>query len=125
PDRPDRGEEPARGSTTSRGGRAGEGFGQGQGLKVIVLGGTRFIGRATVEELAAAGDEVMVVHRGVLEPDGMPEVRHLHGERAELVAHRAELHAFEPEAVIDCRALTRRDAEMALEGLPDVERWIV
>jgi len=67
----------------------------------------------------------MVVHRGVLEPDGMPEVRHLHCERSELQGHRAELDAFAAEAVIDCRALTRRDAEMALEVLPDVERWIV
>jgi len=67
----------------------------------------------------------MVVHRGVLEPDGMPEVRHLHCERAELQGHRAELDAFGPEAVIDCRALTRLDAELALEALPDVARWIV
>ena len=36
-------------------------------MRVIVLGGTRFIGRATVEELVAAGHEVMVVHRGRLE----------------------------------------------------------
>ena len=58
----------------------------------------------------------MVVHRGVLEPDGVPEVRHLHCERTELQGHRAELDAFAAEAVIDCRALTRRDAEMALRG---------
>jgi nucleoside-diphosphate-sugar epimerase len=94
-------------------------------LRVVVLGGTRFIGRAAVEELAAAGDEVMVVHRGVLEPDDLPDVRHLHCDRAELSAHRAELDAFAPEAAIDCRALTRRDAEDALAVLPEVGRWIV
>jgi len=89
------------------------------------LGGTRFIGRATVEELAAAGDQVMVVHRGVLEPDDMPEVQHLHCERAELVEHRAELEHFAPESLVDCRALTRRDAETALEALPGVNRRVV
>jgi len=91
----------------------------------VVLGGTRFIGRAAVEELAAARNELLVVHRGVLEPDDMPEVRHLHCERAELAMHRAELDAFAPEAVIDCRALTRTDAELALGALLDVSRWIV
>jgi nucleoside-diphosphate-sugar epimerase len=89
------------------------------------LGGTRFIGRAAVEELAAAGDQVMVVHRGLLEPDDMPDVRHLHCERAELVTHRAELEDFAADALIDCRALTRRDAQTALEALPDVKRRVV
>jgi len=67
----------------------------------------------------------MVVHRGVLEPDDMPEVQHLHCERAELVTHRAELEDFAADALIDCRALTRRDAETALEALPDVKRRVV
>ncbi|TMD17127.1 MAG: hypothetical protein E6I96_02295 [Chloroflexi bacterium] len=78
-----------------------------------------------MEELAAARNKLLVVHRGVLEPDDMPEVRHLHCERAELAMHRAELDAFAPEAVIDCRALTRTDAELALGALLDVSRWIV
>src|SRR5207248_302099 len=98
---------------------------EGPRLKVVVLGGTRFIGRAAVEELAAAGDEVLVVHRGVLEPGDMPQVGHLHCERADLASHRAALDAFAPDAVVDCRALTRVDAESALAALPDVPRWIV
>ena len=55
----------------------------------------------------------------------MPQVGHLHCERADLASHRAALDAFAPEAAIDCRALTRRDAELALEALPDVKRWVV
>jgi nucleoside-diphosphate-sugar epimerase len=94
-------------------------------LKVVVLGGTRFIGRAAVEALVAAGEDVLVVHRGILEPRDMPEVRHLHCERSELAGHRDELESFRPDAVIDCRALTRADAELALAALPDVRRWIV
>src|SRR2546422_901735 len=55
----------------------------------------------------------------------MPEVRHLHCERHELAAHRGELDAFRPDAVIDCRALTQADAEQALSAQPNVKRWIV
>jgi nucleoside-diphosphate-sugar epimerase len=94
-------------------------------LRVIVFGGTRFIGRAIVEELAAAGDDVLVVHRGNLEPDDMPPVQHLHVERTELSAHRAELAEFAPEAAIDCRALTRADAEAVLAALPGEPRLVV
>ncbi|HEY4915164.1 MAG TPA: hypothetical protein VIJ91_14755 [Candidatus Dormibacteraeota bacterium] len=94
-------------------------------MKVIIFGGTRFIGRAIVEELAGAGHELLIVHRGNLEPDDMPKVKHLHVERAELAAHRHELAAFLPDAAIDCRALTRADAETVLSALPSDLRLVV
>jgi nucleoside-diphosphate-sugar epimerase len=89
------------------------------------LGGTRFIGRAAVEEMVAAGDDVLVVHRGVLEPDDMPAVEHLHCAREELAAHRDEIASFGPQAAVDFRALTRSDAELALAAFPGVRRWVV
>lgn len=94
-------------------------------MRVIVFGGTRFIGRAIVEELAGAGHEVLVVHRGQLEPDDMPPVRHLHAERSELGEHTAELRSFKPDAAIDCRALTRTDSETAIGAVPEGIRLIV
>src|SRR5713226_1910948 len=109
--RPDRGEKPGRGQTRR--------------LRVVVLGGTRFIGRAIVEELAAAGHDLLVVHRGQLEPDDMPPVPHLHCDRSDLTAHRNSLAKFRPEAAIDCRALTRPDAETAIAALPAGIRLVV
>ena len=94
-------------------------------MKVIVFGGTRFIGRAIVDELAAAGHDLLIVHRGNLEPADMPAVEHLHLERADLVAHRKELAAFKPDGAIDCRALTRADAETVLEAMPADVRLVV
>jgi nucleoside-diphosphate-sugar epimerase len=94
-------------------------------MRVVVLGGTRFIGRAIVEELAGSGHDVLVVHRGNLEPDDMPPVRHLHANREELGAHRKELVAFEPDAAVDCRALTRADSEVVLDALPAGLRLVV
>ena len=94
-------------------------------MRVVVLGGTRFIGRAIVEELAAEGHDVLLVHRGELEPDDMPPVAHLHGDRSELATRRNELAAFKPDAAIDCRALTRQDAQIALDALPGDLRLVV
>jgi nucleoside-diphosphate-sugar epimerase len=94
-------------------------------LRVVVFGGTRFIGRAIVEELAGAGHELLIVHRGNLEPDDMPALRHLHAERMELGAHRDELAKFNPDAAVDCRALTRADSEAVLAALPGGLRLVV
>ena len=94
-------------------------------MRIVVLGGTRFIGRAAVEELAAAGHKLLLVHRGTTEPEGLPEAQHLHTDRDHLTAHSKELAAFEPDAFLDCRALTRADAETALAALPPDIRLVV
>jgi nucleoside-diphosphate-sugar epimerase len=94
-------------------------------VRIVVLGGTRFIGRAIVEELVQGGHDVLVVHRGNLEPDDMPPVPHLHCDRSDLAAYKNGLAGFRPEAAIDCRALTRADAETALAALPAGIRLVV
>jgi nucleoside-diphosphate-sugar epimerase len=57
-------------------------------LRVLVLGGTRFIGRALVFELVNCGHSVAVVHRGEHEGELPPEVPHIHADRGRL-AERA------------------------------------
>ena len=78
-----------------------------------------------VEELVSAGHDVLVVHRGTLEPDDMPTVEHLHTDRAGLRDHAGELAAFGPQAALDSRALTRADARAALSSLPSGIRLVV
>jgi len=94
-------------------------------MRVAVLGGTRFIGRAIVEDLVEAGHDVMVVHRGTTEPADLPEVIHLHAARAELPSVAGELRGFRPEGVIDTIAMTAADARAALDVLPVGPRLVV
>ena len=49
-------------------------------MKLLVIGGTHFVGRAVVEHAAARGHDVTVFHRGAEEPEGFPDVEHLHGD---------------------------------------------
>ena len=94
-------------------------------MRFIVLGGTRFIGRATVDRLHRDGHAVLVVHRGIAEPTDLPPVDHLHAERAHLADHRVALEAFRADAVLDAIALTRQDAEAASAALPARVRLVV
>jgi nucleoside-diphosphate-sugar epimerase len=90
-------------------------------MRTLVLGGTRFIGLALVDELLAAGHTVAIVHRGDHEPKLPPEVEHIHTPRRDLPAHRDAIDRFAPEAVIDLSAMTGPDAEAALAALdPDI-----
>ena len=87
-------------------------------MRVIVLGGTRFIGRAITEALTAAGHAVLVAHRGVNEPDGLPAAEHLHAERAAWPDHAAAFAAFGADAAVDVSAANGPDAQAALAVLP-------
>jgi 2'-hydroxyisoflavone reductase len=50
-------------------------------VHLLVIGGTSFIGRHTVEQALAAGHDVTVFHRGSKDDDPFPEAEHLHGDR--------------------------------------------
>jgi UDP-glucose 4-epimerase len=90
-------------------------------MRVLVLGGTKFIGRRITEELAARGDEVTVVHRGQTEPSGWVACRHLHADRGGFAGVAGEVRALRPDAVIDTLAMTRADVTAVLPHLPDAQ----
>lgn len=50
-------------------------------MKVLILGGTLFLGRHLVEAARARGDEVTIFNRGRTSPDLFPDVERLLGDR--------------------------------------------
>ncbi|WP_298337150.1 NAD-dependent epimerase/dehydratase family protein [Ferrimicrobium sp.] len=50
-------------------------------MRILVIGGTQFIGRHVTEELLRRGDEVTLFHRGKTNPELFPEVTHVLGDR--------------------------------------------
>jgi len=83
-------------------------------MRIAILGGTRFIGRAVVERLAAEGHALLVVHRGDHEPDGLVEVEHAHVDRHDGTALAAALKPFDPEALVDISGMNAAAADAAL-----------
>jgi 2'-hydroxyisoflavone reductase len=80
-------------------------------MRILVVGGTRFFGRAFVEEAVRHGHRVTVFHRGESEPDDFPDVEHVHGDR------KAGLEVLEGrswDAVLDtCAFVPREVRELA------------
>lgn len=50
-------------------------------MRLLVLGGTQFVGRALAETALARGDEVTLFHRGRTGPTLFPEAEHVLGDR--------------------------------------------
>ncbi|MCW2755465.1 MAG: NAD-dependent epimerase/dehydratase family protein [Marmoricola sp.] len=86
-------------------------------MKLLVLGGTRHVGRAFVEEAVRRGDDVTVVNRGTHPPGA--GVRARAADRREPGSLAAALGAESWDAVVDTWAaepVVVRDAARLLEG---------
>lgn len=94
-------------------------------MRVLILGGTRFLGLSLTRDLAGAGHEVCVVHRGVHEPAQLRDVEHIHAERLALRERREDLLRFRPDVAIDFAAMTAAEAEVAVDVLGSSARLIV
>jgi nucleoside-diphosphate-sugar epimerase len=95
-------------------------------MRVMVLGGTRFVGAAIVEELHGHGHELLLVHRGEHELDGAARLAdHLHADRRDLPHLRGVVTDFDPEALVDTSAMSAADAETALAAVGDGVRLLV
>lgn len=70
-------------------------------MKVVVLGGTRFIGPPVVRLLAERGHEVTIVHRGETETELPEGVRHVHVPFARLSEELDGLHVGPVDVVLD------------------------
>src|SRR3954468_97213 len=91
-------------------------------MRVMVLGGTRFIGKAVVRALVDGGHAVVVVHRGEHEPPDLPPVEHIHADRRE---PWPDLSTWRPDAVVDTLCMSRSDADTLVAAVPDGVRLVV
>jgi nucleoside-diphosphate-sugar epimerase len=83
-------------------------------MRIAILGGTQFIGRAVVERLLAEGHDLLVVHRGEHEPADLPVVEHAHVDRHDGPALAAALEPFGAEALVDISGMNAAAADAAL-----------
>ncbi|HET8584935.1 MAG TPA: SDR family oxidoreductase [Casimicrobiaceae bacterium] len=91
-------------------------------MKLLVLGGTLFLGRHVVEEALAQGHEVTMFTRGRTNPDLFPEVEHLGGDRDEGLD---ALHGRSWDGVVDTSGYVPRVLRQSAELLRDnVDRYV-
>jgi 2'-hydroxyisoflavone reductase len=89
-------------------------------VKLLVLGGTQFLGRAAVEAALERGHEVTLFNRGETNPELFPEAERLRGDRTV-----DAIPAGEWDAVIDTSGNVPGVVRRSAEALRDsVERYL-
>lgn len=84
-------------------------------MKVLILGGTGFIGRYVTRSLLEAGHKLAVFHRGKRQVRFPRPVRHIHGNRTWLAESLRAFESFGPEVVVDLIAFSEADAQLAIQ----------
>jgi 2'-hydroxyisoflavone reductase len=89
-------------------------------MRILVLGGTKFVGRHTVEAALARGHEVTMFNRGQTRPELFPDVEKLRGDRdGNLNAVRGR----EFDAVVDTSGYVPRIVRETIDALGDVGHY--
>lgn len=89
-------------------------------MKLLVLGGTGFLGRHVVEAALASGHEVTLFNRGRTNPELFPEVEKLVGDRD---GDLAPLRGRRWDAAIDVPARVPRQVRSATNALAGIEHY--
>ncbi|MEZ0327188.1 MAG: NAD-dependent epimerase/dehydratase family protein [Fimbriimonas sp.] len=85
-------------------------------MKILVLGGTVFLGRAFVEKALSEGHQLTLFHRGQHGADLFPEARHVLGDRD---GGLGALPDEQWDAVVDCCGYFPRVVRQSAEHLLD------
>src|SRR5579871_4623439 len=94
-------------------------------MRVLVIGGTRFIGPRLVHRLAKAGHEVAVFHRGRTRANLPPSVLCILGDRHQLANHTEAFRCFRPDVVVDMIAMTEQDARSLVDTFRAIAKRLV
>jgi nucleoside-diphosphate-sugar epimerase len=94
-------------------------------MRLVLIGGTGFIGPWVARILLAQGHEIAVYHRGhsrISLPDG---VRHILGDRRDLVASLPQFRDFAPDVVIDFILASGRQAQSTMDVFRGIAHRVV
>ena len=94
-------------------------------MRVLIIGGTRFIGWHITSALIGSGHVVCVFHRGSTSFEGAPGVEEIFGEKKDLSLYREQFRRFQPDVVIDCIGYTEDDGAKLIETFAGEVPWLI
>ena len=94
-------------------------------MKVLVIGGTNFIGPYVVRQLVDMGHSVTVFNRGKTQTDLPEEVKWLEGDRHYLPDYQQQFQQLAPQVVLDMIPYTAKDAQGVVDTFKDIAQRVV
>lgn len=94
-------------------------------MRILVIGGTGFVGTQVIQQLQKLGHTMLVIHRNPTQEEPSSEVQHLLTDRACLPEFRQFFQQFAPEVVLDMIPYTELDARIVMETFHGIAQRLV
>lgn len=94
-------------------------------MKILVIGGTNFIGLNAVDQLIKMRHEVTVFNRGETATKLPEKVKWIKGDRSNLLNYRSQFQKLAPELVLDMIPYTAKNAQGVVDTFKDIAQRIV
>ena len=94
-------------------------------MKIVIIGGTRFIGPPVVRSLFDKGHELVLFHRGKSSVESPEGVEHILGDRQNLSDFTDQLKKLKPQLVLDMFPITEQDARVVTDIFKGIAKRIV
>jgi len=94
-------------------------------MKILVIGGTNFIGPPVVRQLCAMGCEVTVFSRGKTQANLPAGVNYIRGDRTHLAEMKSEFERLAAQVVLDMIPYTEQDALTIMQTFKGIAQRVV
>ncbi|MGH7602055.1 MAG: NAD-dependent epimerase/dehydratase family protein, partial [bacterium] len=94
-------------------------------MRILVIGGTKFIGPFVVRQLVEQGHEVTVFHRGQTKADLPSFVRFIYGDRKQLRDFQTKFKHHAPQVVLDIAPYTEQEAQAVVRTFKGLAQRVV
>ncbi len=94
-------------------------------MKIVIIGGTNFIGPPVIRHLTQMGHEVTIFHRGKTTAQLPAGVHEILGERKNIIQIKEKLQQLSPKVVLDMIAYTEHDVRALFEALENIQARVV
>jgi len=80
-------------------------------MRILIIGGTKFIGPYVVQALHEKGHEILLFNRGITIHPFPFQVTYIQGDRTNLSSFKNKFISFHPDVVIDMIPYSENDAQ--------------
>ena len=94
-------------------------------MRVLVIGGTRFIGPPVVRRLHAQGHDVTLFHRSKSAVELPEDIKHIFGDRNKLTDFCDTFKNIKPDVVLDMIPITEEHAQQVMTTFRGVTKCVI
>ncbi|MGB3756129.1 MAG: NAD-dependent epimerase/dehydratase family protein [Rivularia sp. (in: cyanobacteria)] len=94
-------------------------------MKILIIGGTNFIGPWVVRQLVTMGHDVTLFHRGNTKADLPENVDFIYGDRSQLHDYKSEFESLSPDVVVDMICYTESEARILMDVFKGITQRVV